>query len=241
MWKIITQKAVGAFSSLMGRETILKSRVSYRKTTGVGINLFAVLFIVAFTFSSCANYYYFGLEKVEVPKNTKIQYGDTKIVNVEEDGKSKYQYEDDFIEIVWSVDSKQFYFELKNKSEYSIKLLWDEFAYVNEKGYVMRLMHSGMKYTDRNMFQPISIVPKNTSISDILLPTDNVVYYDNKWRTSSIFPIYTNLKRAQNSGFIGKSVRIVFPIIIENITNEYIFEFNIDSVNRHRTILRITK
>lgn len=35
-------------------------------------------------------------------------------------------------------------------------------------------MHSGVKYTDRNNSQPATSIPKGASLSDILLPTDNV-------------------------------------------------------------------
>jgi len=223
--------------SVMEREPISKNRIISRRTSGERYILLAILLIALF-FNSCAFFkvsmYTVGLAKVETPANAKIQYGETKIVNIEEEGKSKYRYEDDFIEISWFVGSKQFYFDLKNKSNYSIKIPWDEVSYVNEKGTVMRLMHSGVKYIDRNASQPASIVPKNAAISDILLPTDHIYYVSGEyggWREKNLFPQYKTQEEAQYSAIIGKTVRIVFPLIIENITNEYIFEFVINDVS----------
>lgn len=224
-------------SHVQNVETAVKTAKLFQKVSKTG-NVTLMLLAVTFIFSSCGSLfkvsdYSVGLSKVETPANAKIQYGDTKIVNVEEEGKSKYRYEDDFIEITWFVGLKQFYFDLKNKSNYSIKIPWDDVSYVNEKGAVMRLMHNGVKYIDRNASQPASVIPKNASISDILLPTDNVYYTSGQyggWSEKYLFPQYRTQEAAQKSEVIGKSVRIVFPIIIESVTNEYVFNFDIKGV-----------
>lgn len=52
--------------------------------------------------------YSVGLKSVESPANAKQQFGETKIVNIQDGATNKYQYEDDYINIVWFVDSKQF-------------------------------------------------------------------------------------------------------------------------------------
>ena len=94
-----------------------------------------------------------SLASVESPANSKVKYGETKVVKVEQEGLSKYQYEDDFIKIFWYVSSTQFNFDLTNKSGYTIKLNWDDMAYVDQNGSTKRVMHSGVKYTDRNNSQ----------------------------------------------------------------------------------------
>lgn len=144
---------------------------------------------------------------------------------------SKYRYEDDYITIYWQVWDTEFYFDLINKSEYTIKLHWDDMAFVDLEGNARRVMHSGVNYVDRNTFQPASVVPKESSLSDILLPTDNVFLKDNTLSTKGLFPKYRSQKEADKSIFLGKTVRIVFPIFIQDVLNEYIFEFCIDSIN----------
>lgn len=175
-----------------------------------------------------------SLASVESPANSKEKYGETKVVKVEQEGLSKYQYEDDYIKIFWYVSSTQFNFDITNKSDYTIKLNWDDMAYVDENGNTKRVMHSGVKYTDRNSSQPASTLPRNASLSDVLLPTDNVYFVSGSyggWRESPLFPRYNTVEEAQASPALGKTVRIIFPIMIQDVSNEYVFEFSIDSVN----------
>ena len=179
--------------------------------------------------------YNVGLSNVEAPADAKKQYGETKIVTLEEEGKSGYKYEDDYIDISWFVGSSQFSFNLKNKSEYSIKIPWDDVTYINTAGSVGRVMHSGVKYIDRNNSQPASVIPKGASLSDIVQPTDNVYYVSGQyggWRTSNLFNFNidkTNLETSK-APYIGKTVRILLPILIQDVRNEYVFEFKIDDI-----------
>lgn len=195
---------------------------------------FALLFAASVLFTSCGSLfkvtsYDVSLSAVESPADAKVKYGDTKIVSFEEDGQSKYRYEDDYINISWYVGLKQFYFTLKNKSDYSLKIPWDDIVYVDVDGDTKRVMHSGVKYTDRNASQPASIVPKNASISDVLLPTDNVSYNSGiGWTEGYLFPQYSKQEDASNSRVLGKNIRVTFPIIIQDVQNEYTFEFSIN-------------
>lgn len=178
-----------------------------------------------------ATSYNVSLSSVESPADSKVKFGETKIATFEEEGQSKYRYEDDFLDISWYVGGKQFYFTLKNKSDYSMKIPWDDIVYVDEDGATKRIMHSGVKYIDRNASQPASVVPKNASVSDILLPTDNVTYSSSLgWIEGHLFPRYQSQEEANNSPILGKTVRIIFPVIIQDVQNEYTFEFSIDNV-----------
>lgn len=48
-------------------------------------------------------------------------------------------------------------------------------------GQVGRVMHSGVKYIDRNNSQPASVILKGATLSDIILPTDNVYYISGQY------------------------------------------------------------
>lgn len=173
-----------------------------------------------------------SLVSVESPADAKVKYGETKIVTTTgEDGISKYTYEDDYINIVWYIGSKQLNFVLTNKSGYSIKLPWDDMAYVDENGSTMRVIHSGIKLVDRNAAQATSVVPKNATLDDILIPSDNIYYVSGQyggWREKYLFPQYSTPEAANASPAIGKTVRVIFPIIIQDVQNEYVFEFSVD-------------
>jgi hypothetical protein len=193
-------------------------------------------------FSSCGAFksyvasYSIGLTAVESPADAKQQFGETKVVTFDEGGINKYRYEDDYIDIVWYVGLKQFNFTLKNKSGHTLKINWDDVSYVDVKGQVGRVMHSGVKYADRNSSQPATTVPKGASISDILLPTDNVYYASGQyggWRETYLVPCVYKTPEAFNSEaptLVGKTMTIMMPIMIENVQNDYTFTFNIDKL-----------
>lgn len=195
------------------------------------------LFASMLTLSSCVTSYMasysVGLSSVESPADAKKQFGETKVVTFKEGEVDKYRYEDDFIEIVWYVGLKKFNFELKNKSTHTMKINWDDISYVDINGKTRRVMHAGVKYIERNNSQPATSIPKGASLSDILLPTDNVIFSDlyGGWRESNLIPSYYSTSEAMANGaesYVGKKMTILMPIMIENVQNDYTFVFNID-------------
>lgn len=160
-------------------------------------------------------------------------------MNFQEGTTNKYRYEDDYINIVWYVDSKQFNFNLTNKSGHTLKINWDDISYVDYNGKTGRVMHSGVKYTERNNSQPSSTVPKGASLTDILLPTENVYYVSGQyggWREHNLIPsIYKDeaTRAAQAPKYVGKTMTIMMPIVIENVQNDYSFTFIIDELHNY--------
>lgn len=178
--------------------------------------------------------YSVSLASVESPADAKQSFGDTKIVTLNDDNINKYRYEDDFIEITWIVSSTKFSFILKNKSEHTLKINWDDISYVNTNGEVGRVMHNGVKYSERNSSQPSTSIPRGATISDLLLPTDNVYYSQyGGWSEKYLIPCVYKTQEDKNSLaplLINKTMSIMMPIMIENIQNDYVFIFNIDKL-----------
>ena len=118
---------------------------------------FVALICGALCLTSCGAFksyvasYSVGLSTVESPADAKQQFGETKVVSFNEEGVSKYRYEDDYIDIVWFVGSKQFNFTLKNKSGHTLKINWDDISYVDTKGQVGRVMHAGAKVITKQL------------------------------------------------------------------------------------------
>jgi hypothetical protein len=197
--------------------------------------MFVLAVCAAFSLPSCSMFTYptysVSLYKVESLENAKQQFGETKIVNSNEENLTKYTFEDDYIRITWFVTRTQFDFYLYNKSQHSIKIPWDDMVYVDVAGHTGRVMHSGVKYIDRNSSQPASVVPKGASLSDIIMPTDNVYYVSGQyggWSEHPLLPKFTTTEEIRSSHIVGKTMKILFPVIIENVTNEYTFEFRVD-------------
>lgn len=204
------------------------------------IKKLAFILFVGMMFTSCGmlkSYiadYDVSLASVESPADAKAQFGETKVATFQDGEINKYRYEDDYIDIVWYVSPKQFNFTLTNKSDHTIKINWDDISYVDYDGRTGRVMHSGVKYTDRNNSQPASTIPKGASLNDILLPTDNVSFSSGQyggWNESRLIPSYYSTPEAFADGagkYVGKTMRILMPILIENVQNDYTFEFTIN-------------
>jgi len=205
----------------------------------VTVGIFVLTAASSSSLSSAVATYDIGLKDVESPADAKAQFGETKVVPVSEEGLTKYRYEDDYIDIVWYVSLKQFNFTLKNKSNHTLKINWDDISYVDTNGKTGRVMHSGVKYNERNSSQPSSTVPKGATLSDLLLPTDNVSYSSptkytsGGWNENYLFPcVYKDeaslFQYAPN--YVGKTMTILMPIMIENVQNDYTFTFNINEL-----------
>jgi hypothetical protein len=97
-------------------------------------------------------------------------------------------------------------------------------------------MHTGVKYNERNNSQPATTIPKGASLSDLLLPTENVYFTSGQyggWNERLLIPsIYSTPEAFANgaSNYVGKTMRILMPIMIENVQNDYTFEFKIDKL-----------
>ena len=171
--------------------------------------------------ASCGAYYQdiykVRLREVEQPENVKEQYSKSKITIFAEENETKNSYEDDFIKIIWLPALTEFSFTLENKSDNSIKIIWDEAVYIDEDNSSLKVMHSGVKYVDGEKAQPLTVIAKKTKINDLVAPVDNS-YYSDGWISLPLFSVQS----------AGKTVKILLPIQIQETINEYIFSFKID-------------
>lgn len=169
------------------------------------------------------------LSEVERPSNPSVKYGKTTIVN--EDNMSKYHYVDNVIDITIFGESKQFYFVLKNVSNYSIKVIWNDAVFVNYDGTTSKITHSGIKYSQREADQPASIIIKNAKIEDVAVPNCNIYYSNvkNEWNIKSMYPSSPHVQP-------GK-LRLMIPIQIMDIVNEYVFVFDVKYVYDNPEVL----
>ena len=196
------------------------------------------LFILVLITTGCAGgwkysgRYNISLSSVERPKDSQIQFGETKIVDLTVNDEQKYSYADSLIDVIWIVNQNHIGFILKNNSNHSITIPWDEVVYVNVNGQSSRVIHNGIKYIDMNQPQAPTLVAKHSSITDAIFPVINIhnaPYVG--WQHDALLPIYGKDKVALTNAareYIGKSLRIVMPLIIEGVTNEYTFVFGIN-------------
>ena len=169
------------------------------------------------------------LSAVERPAEAEQRWGPQVLSTVTEEGIQRYVFEDEMIKVLWIVSSSTLNFVLENKTDHSLKIIWDETAYVGVDSVSGRVMHSGVKYTDRNNSQPPSVIVRKGKISDMVVPVDNV-YYASGWHTLPLFPTAATTKvEAEEKAqiYVGKNVQVLLPIEIEGVTNEYVFVFEV--------------
>jgi len=169
-----------------------------------------------------------ALARVEKPEDSSNRYSETKTVT--DAGVEKYSFNDSTINIVIFGTPEQFNFELKNVSPNSLKIIWNEAAFVGLDGNTSKIMHSGVKYSQREGDQPATTVIRGAKIDDLACPTANV-YYDegvtigystigNGWKTRSMLP----------KEYVGKEageIRLMLPIQVKDVINEYTFVFKV--------------
>ncbi len=196
--------------------------------------LILILIPICLFLMSCETFdvdYDIGLSSVERPKDVQERYGDYLITEqLEEAG--KYQYEDELINSYWVVANKDILFSIENKTDSTIKIIWDEAAFISQNGESSRIMHSGIKYIDRNNSQPASVIIRKGKFSDLISPTDNVYYNSNYgWDTLPIIKnIFSDeiLAKEYADSILGNTLQLLLPLEIEGKVNDYIFVFKIE-------------
>ena len=169
---------------------------------------------------SAGNYYY-TLSKVIKPANKSIRYGKTE--ERTSDGLfSQYFYEDNIMPILIMGGKKQFEFSLTNKMTNSIKIVWDEASLVDENNMVSKVVHKGVKYINAQDAQPATTIPGGASISELIAPTSRIKYSDG-WYQQSI----VSSNKSNDPNVVGKTIKILLPIEVNGVINEYVFCFTI--------------
>jgi len=159
-------------------------------------------------------------------------------------------YVDSLIGINFSINQREISFALRNMSTNTLKIVWDETLYIVDE-ITGKVMHSGIKYTDKEMFQPPSVIPKGTVHSDVIVPTDNVYYKDGiygvnvsiagGWEKRELFPQTVPKSNQDNiiSKLKGSEFSIYMPIQVKGVTQEYNFRFKVINVSDSKTYVPV--
>ncbi|MGM9803021.1 MAG: hypothetical protein ACI308_02475 [Muribaculaceae bacterium] len=177
-------------------------------------------------------YYKTALIQVDKPKDSSNRYGE--ITTITDDGVEKYAFADNIINIIIVAFPKQFSFILKNVTTNSLKIIWDEAVYVGLDGTTAKVMHSGTKLSERYGNQPASVIIQGALLEDVACPIDNVFLISN---AASDYFIQGNvnskgwgIKPMLPESFVGKEIgeiRLMLPIQIKDVVNEYTFVFKV--------------
>jgi len=212
----------------------------------MNLKIFITCLFTFFCFYMCTTY-------PPVSEPPKIWYSasyDYDLMKVEKSGDiieidSTYSsiciFEDSLINIKWSIKHNKLLFNLVNKTQNTLSINWDNIIFVDINGKSYRVIHSGIKFNEKEKPQvPTNIIRKG-SIDDLIIPAEKISYF--KGFTSSFLDI--SIPSSWNAGplispcctqnkqeteilaieNIGKIFQVLLPIHINNISYEYIFSF----------------
>jgi len=137
-------------------------------------------------------------------------------------------------------------FALRNKTTSPIKIDWNQISYVDTERESHKIVHSGIKYIDRNKSQSPTVIPPTAKVEDILIPSD-YIYWQEKptasglsdilqllrkpeklvagWRVKHFFPTGPKAK-----SYKGKTFSIFMPLEINGKVKNYFFTFKIKDI-----------
>jgi hypothetical protein len=177
-----------------------------------------------------------NLESVRTPTKEKIiiikqNNNNDKVNHVFEDNLIKIDFFF-YRDIEYMKEKSRLFFTLENKSNYPIKIIWDEISFVDQNGENHKMIHNGIKFIDAEKHQVPTVILGKSKISDSLIPSDNIYYSDlfSEWQYKLIdIQEDNNLQKAAKQ-ISGKTVKLLLPIEINNTIYKYIFIFKIDDV-----------
>ena len=176
--------------------------------------------IVAFS-GDLNGHYKAVLTKVEKPQNQSIRYG--KTITFTDNGVNKYNYTDNVIDIIILATSEHFIFTVKNLSPNTIKIIWNEAVFIDTDNSTSKIVHKGIQFIQREADQQPTSIIRNAKLEDLAMPTNKIYYSNisNKWTNYSLF---SNVDKDNDNQII----KLMLPIEIKGVINEYIFEFTVN-------------
>jgi hypothetical protein len=145
-------------------------------------------------------------------------------------------FEDENIKAKFTITSDEIGFVLQNKRTDPIRINWDDASLVLD-GKVEKVMHKGVKYTERNNSMPATTIPGSATLDDLVLPTSNVslnTISSISWSTQPLFPAM-DYNNSHNKEMIksnaGKEFTLYLPV--KDVNGKefgYSFVFHIDGV-----------
>lgn len=180
------------------------------------------------------------LQKVEKPSSAHNRYGENEVRRITEEGNQKYVFEDDLVQITWFPAWNMIYTKVQNKSDHSIKIIWDQGAFVGPDGSTCGIAHGDMSRMDLGKPVSPSVIPRNANLTKTIIPECNIT-------SDSIKPILSGFPRNERvpqsdveavkaakhdeaKEYEGQTFRILLPLEIEGVVNDYSFTFQVDRV-----------
>jgi hypothetical protein len=139
------------------------------------------------------------------------------------------QFRDATVAVSFSVGDQSFQMRFENLTVSNVKILWDRAEYTDANRQTHRLMHSGIRFQDRNNPLPDQAVPPRAAVQEAVIPVSKVFFSQPK-KAYDIQPLFP-LDSEAAAGLKGKAINLFIPVEINRQIIPYNFKIEItDSV-----------
>lgn len=191
--------------------------------------------------------YVLALADVEKPANSRERFGNLTLARGDSAGVTQYRFADSLIAVTIVPLSDRFLLSLANQSPHSIRVIWDRAAFIDVTGRSQRVIHSHVRLAEAHQTQPSSIIPRGSHIDDQIIPAEHVspsTYCSRGWCVAPLLPTVYALKGDTLTAldsiarFRAARLRLLLPIEVEDVLNEYTLSFAISDVRLTPVIYR---
>jgi hypothetical protein len=107
-----------------------------------------------------------------------------------------------------------------------IKVDWNNVSYVEIVGLAHGVVHTGVRYIERDRPQVPTLIPPGAMIDDAIISSDHISFSSGSgggWSSKALFPA-----SQKTDLYIGKSFSVFMPLEIDGAVKNYLFAFSIE-------------
>ncbi len=135
------------------------------------------------------------------------------------------EFRDSAIAISFTVGEQAFQMRFENLTSRNVKILWERAGYTDAAGQTHRIMHSGIRFQDRNNPLPDQVIPPRAAVQEAVIPI-NKVYYVQQKKTYEIRPLF-DLTSDAAAGLKGRTITLFIPLEMNGVIIPYNYRIQI--------------
>jgi hypothetical protein len=127
----------------------------------------------------------------------------------------KDAFSNELMDINWSPEPKGFKFEIVNKKDTSILILWDKSYFIDEKGKKHKIVHSKFKFVDNPRPIESTTIASQASLKDLVYPQD---YAIPKLKVDAVQPFSSGRQPSSTATYYEKKEWVKKDIFLKKVS-----------------------
>jgi len=146
-------------------------------------------------------------------------------------------FEDDSIAIRFTPGRDHLAFDLQNKTNGAIEILWSEIVLQDVEGHPHEVCHAGADYANLGRGQAPTVVPARQRIQEHVIPKDHIARSEknpNKWEICPfLLPLGSEMSdtKSLSARVVGKNFSLIMPLRVGGSRQSYFFSFKVTGVS----------